>query len=168
MNIFVLSNDPSEAAQFNCNKHVIKMTTELWQQLGSAVRRYGAEDKDMPLTKSGNPLGDAHPNHPCTLWVGKTRSNFMWAVEHAKELANQYSITYNREHYCLQGIKHLEKMANLIPDGSLTPFAQCMPEECRNTDAVIAYRNFYINIKQHVMQVEWKNRRVPEWWMQQA
>lgn len=166
MNIFVLSNDPVEAAKFNCNKHVIKMTTELWQQLGSAVRKHGADDSDMPLTKSGNPLGNSHPNHPCTLWVGKTRSNFMWAVEHAKELANQYSITYGKEHFCLSGIKHMESMANLIPDGKLTEFQQCMPDECKDKDAVVAYRNFYINVKNLVMEVKWKNRQVPYWFPQ--
>ena len=66
MNIFVLSDDPVQAAQEHCDKHCVKMVLELYQQLGSAMRRHGATDKDMPLTQSGKPLKGGYHNHPCT------------------------------------------------------------------------------------------------------
>ena len=89
MNIFVLSYDPTEAAQAHCDKHCVKMTLELYQQLGSALRRHGAADSDMPLTQSGKPLRGGYKNHPCTLFCGDSRENFEWAAEHAIALAEE-------------------------------------------------------------------------------
>jgi hypothetical protein len=43
----------------------------------------------------------------------------------------------------------------------MTPFAQAMPEQYRNNDAVIAYRNYYIGEKSEMLQ--YKNRDIPEW-----
>ena len=54
MNIFVLDQDPSIAAQYNCDKHIVKMVLELFQQLGSAVIRHGAKPEKMPLTSKGS------------------------------------------------------------------------------------------------------------------
>ena len=55
MNIFVLDKDPVKAAQMHCDKHCVKMVLELYQQLGSALRRHGATDGMMPKTQ--HPLG---------------------------------------------------------------------------------------------------------------
>ena len=50
MNIFVLDEDPAIAAQMMCDKHIPKMIVETFQMLGSALRRHGATDEQMPLT----------------------------------------------------------------------------------------------------------------------
>ena len=55
MNIFVLDEDPA-AAQMMCDKHIPKMIVETFQMLGSALRRHGATDEQMPLTSKGTPL----------------------------------------------------------------------------------------------------------------
>ena len=54
MNIFVLDEDPAIAAQMMCDKHIPKMIVETFQMLGSALRRHGATDEQMPLTSKGN------------------------------------------------------------------------------------------------------------------
>ena len=67
MNIFVLDLDPEVAAQYHCDKHVPKLCVEVTQMMVSAVRRYGATDNDVPLTKSGTPHKGGYHRHPVTL-----------------------------------------------------------------------------------------------------
>ena len=165
MNIFVLNKDPKIAAQDHCDKHCVKMVLELYQQLGSAARRHGATDPQMPLTQSGKPLKGGYHNHPCTRWCGDSRSNFDWAAKHAIALAEEYTYRYGKQHACEKGIRHLAKMRDMIPEGRLTRFAQAMPDEYRNECAVTAYRDYYSIDKRNNIKVEWnKTRTHPEWW----
>jgi len=47
----------------------------------------------------------------------------------------------------------------------MTPLAQAMPEEYKNEDATIAYRNYCINEKHYA---KWEqNRPKPNWWTTQ-
>tara|TARA_R110000824_G_scaffold40553_3_gene121486 strand:+ start:515 stop:1039 length:525 start_codon:yes stop_codon:yes gene_type:complete len=167
MNIFVLSNDPKIAAQEHCDKHCVKMVLELYQQLGSAVRRHGATDIHMPLTKSGKPLKGGYHNHPCTRWCGDSRANFDWASEHAIALAEEYTYRYGKEHACEKGIRHLAEMREMIPEGRITRFAQAMPDEYRDQCSVTAYKNYYWKDKRVNIDVKWNNNRdKPKWWKQ--
>ena len=86
MNIFILDADPVTAAEMYCDKHVPKMVVELYQQMGSALRRHGATDDQMPLTQAGKPLKGGYHHHPCTQWVGGSRANYAWAWLHGKQL----------------------------------------------------------------------------------
>lgn len=164
MNIFVLDSDPIQAAKMHCDKHVVKMTTELYQQLGSAVRRHGAVDSQMPLTTKGTPLKGGHKHHPCTLWCGETRDNFIWAAIHGIALSMEYSYRYDKIHFCHKGLIQLLNMFRLIPRGPLTPFAQAMPDEYKNDNALIAYRTFYWEDKRLKFKCVWTKRDKPKWW----
>jgi hypothetical protein len=166
MNIFVLDSDPVTAAQNHCDKHCVKMVTELYQQLGSALRRHGARDSQMPFTKSGSPLLGGYHNHPCTRWCGDSRANFEWACIHAIALAEEYTFRYNKKHFCESGILQMSNMLNYIPIGKLTDFAQAMPDEYRNQDAVTAYRNYYIFDKMKNIKCEWKKGRTKPLWLE--
>ena len=163
MNIFVLHNDPVIAAEYNCDKHVVKMVLELFQQLGSAVIRHGATPSEMPLTAKGTPLKGGYHNHPCTRWVGDSRINYMWAKSHALALCNEYTKRYGKVHSCQQGIEHLSEMQYMIPGERLTPFALAMPDEYKCSDAVQSYRNYYIGDKKQF--AKWKLGNVPDWWV---
>ena len=162
MNIFVLDTDPEVAAEYNCDKHVVKMVLELFQQLGSAVIRHGATPEQMPLTSKGTPLKGGYHNHPCTKWCGETRENFKWAGKHAIGLCKAYTKRYNKTHSCQKGIEKLLNMDNLIPASTLTIFAQAMPDEYKNEDAVKAYRSYYLGEKREF--AKWKDGNVPNWW----
>ena len=48
-----------------------------------------------------------------------------------------------------------------IPKGKLTPFAQAMPDQYKDNDPVIAYRQYYIGEK--IKFAKWKNTEEPEW-----
>ena len=170
MNIFILDENPIYAAKMYCDKHVPKMVVELLQQLGSAVIRHGATPDMMPLTKKGTPLRGGYHSHPATRWVGESRTNFIWACCHAAMLCDEYTKRFGKVHFCEEGIEHLYTMHEIIPEGKLTPYALCMPDEHRpdgvakhatGQEAVDAYRDYY-----HTKTfAQWnKGRDAPEWW----
>jgi len=117
----------------------------------------------MPLTSKGTPLKGGYHNHPCTRWCGDSKENFKWAYQHALELCNQYSTRYGKTHSCQGGIEQLSTMDTLIPSTSLTPFAQAMPDQYKDNDAVKAYRNYYLGEKKSF--AKWKNGNTPSWWV---
>ena len=163
MNIFVLHKDPIVSARMHCDKHVPKMVVELYQQIGSALRRYGATDDVMPTTKGGTPLKGGYHNHPCTRWVGDSRDNFRWAVQHGLALCEEFKLRYNKPHYCEDGIRMMGELADLIPQGELTDFAQAMPDECRQPNVVLAYRIYYKVDKSRFAKWD-RGREAPSWW----
>tara|TARA_R100001443_G_scaffold19528_4_gene31238 strand:- start:14914 stop:15531 length:618 start_codon:yes stop_codon:yes gene_type:complete len=131
MNIFVLDEDPIAAAKMYCDIHIPKMVVELYQQLGSSVIKHGATPDMMPLTKKGTPLKGGYHNHPCTIWCGMTRDNYLWAAHHGAALCEEYTKRFGKEHYCANGIEILYGLSYLIPEGDLTPFALAMPDKFR-------------------------------------
>lgn len=165
MNLFVLDLDPIYAAQAHCDKHVPKMVVEVYQQLGSALRRHGVTDDQLPLTKSGKPLKGGYPNHPCTRWVGDSVSNFQWAVWYGKALCAEYSLRFGKKHFCEAGIYTIGEIdvEDLIGLVHLTPRPQAMPDEYRSEDVVEAYRAYYVAEKAYFAKWE-RGRQAPDWW----
>lgn len=161
MNIFVLDKDPEVSAEMMCDKHIPKMVVESFQMLGSAVRRHGAVDSEMPLTQSGKPLKGGYKNHPCTRWAGESRENFDWLSMHAFCLCYEYSFRYQKTHACQEGIIALNDMRTFLPSATQTPFALAMPDEFKSIDAVKSYRDYY----RTKTFAKWeKSRQAPYWW----
>jgi hypothetical protein len=101
-------------------------------------------------------------NHPCTIWARETRDNYLWLWKHAHALCKEYTRRYSKVHV-------MEKMlvdelydppANIIKS-KLTPFAQAMPDEYKDNDAVIAYRKYYLGEKTRF--AKWKFTEEPKW-----
>jgi len=167
MNIFVLDTDPTVAAQMHCDKHVPKMCVEAAQMMASALRRHGATDEDMPLTKAGKPYKGGYAHHPCTVWAGDSRANFWWLATHAQALYCAYQLRFGKKHACADPIDQMKALSNMVPEYTgtnhtgLTPFAQAMPDEYRDADAVKAYQAYY-----HSKQfAKWdKGTPAPDWW----
>ena len=153
MNIFVLDEDPRQAARDQCDKHVVKMPLESAQMLCTALRQNGQHEV---------PYKAAHVKHPCTLWSAATRSNFLWLVRHGLELCEEYTRRYKKVHASQSVIVVAGSLAEHIPEGGLTTFAQAMPDECKRETAVEAYRAYYINKKASIAR--WKNSERPLWW----
>ena len=155
MNIFVLSENPAEAAQFHNDKHCVKMILEHTQMLSTAIRVCSNDSIDDVYKR-------AHLNHPCSIWTRKTRSNFNWLCEMTQELFQEYTKRYNKEHKSYSIFNICRNNVNLIPEGELTQFAQAMPDEYKNPDPVKAYRTYYLNDKKEFSK--WKLGNVPYWW----
>ena len=161
MNIFVLDKDPQVSAEMMCDKHIPKMIVESYQMMGSAVRRHGASDEQMPLTQSGNPLKGGYKNHPCTIWSGESRQNYDWLSFHAMSLCYEFSMRFGKQHFCFDGLCKLDRMKDIIPNTRLTPFALAMPDEFKSDNPVDSYRKFY----KTKLFAKWeKGREAPFWW----
>ena len=151
MNIFVLDFNIKKCAQYHCDKHVMKMILESAQIL-SAVLRLNDIDYGYKAT---------HLNHPCTLWTGKSLSNWKWLRSLAFELNNEYRFRFEKRvnHKSFDLIQDMP-VPN-IPDFGLTSFAEVMPEKYRYENPVISYRNYYLGEKKNILS--WTKRPVPSW-----
>lgn len=171
MNIFVLDNDPATAARMMCDKHVIKMILESCQLMSTAHHVLDGEPLEVNnknrkyktyVCTNKNICKATMINHPCTIWVRESRSNYIWLWKHTYGLCKEYTRRYNKIHAMESMLLHeLDAPPVNISKGKLTPFAQAMPEQYYHENAVVAYRQYYINEK--VRFAKWKNTEEPEW-----
>ena len=176
MNIFVLDNDAATSARMMCDKHVVKMILESCQLLSTAHHVLDGEPlhvntgkrkyKTYICTKK-NICKSTMVNHPCTIWARETRSNYIWLWRHAYALCKEYTRRYNKVHVMEQMLMdELYDPPVNIAKGKITPFAQAMPEQYKNANAVVAYRQYYINEK--VRFAKWQYSEEPEWFTQKV
>ena len=181
MNIFILSEDPVEAAQLQCDKHVVKMIVESAQMLSTAHRMLDGYVEKRP-SKSGkrmvnywvhpdphleNTLYKAvHHGHPCTVWTMQSSANFMWHVIHFQALLQEYTYRYGKVHKTDDLLTEaLYQLPRNIPVGYLSPLPLAMgaaPECIDYNDPVGSYRKFY-QTKQKRFKMAWTKREIPEW-----
>ena len=130
------------------DRRLIKMVTETAQMLSSALSEHNA----IPFYKR------THANHPCSKWVGKSRQNFIWAIELLMELNLEYVRRYNKKVDHLAYTKAFDtciEQIDKIPDGKLTPFVNCSLFK-DESDIISAYRK--------TMMQKWTEfKLVPTW-----
>ena len=156
MNIFILHQNPIKAAQMLCDKHVSKMILETAQMLSTVARALGHEDEKLYQT--------VHPKHPCTLWTGKSYHNWRWLCVHGLAMSSEFSYRYENFHKSAEVIEYVfnKKLSPENVGDKMTPFAQAMPEEYKDKNAVAAYRRYYLNDKKRF--AKWTKRDPPFWW----
>jgi len=164
MNIFVLDINPFTAAKYMDDVRLPKMCVESAQMMAASLRRHGATDEQMPLTKAGKPYKGGYKHHPCTVWAGDTRANFQWLAHHAEALLDEYYHRFGKVHACHNPIYQMSSMRDIIPEGDLTTFAQAMPDEYKNDDVVKAYRSYYKSKQYSKGGVRYVRTDVPTWW----
>jgi hypothetical protein len=182
MNIFYLSHDIKECAQFHNDRHTIKMILE-YAQLLSTAHRVLDGTIERGTSKSGRQktiyrLPDArdnilysatHNNHPSAIWVRQSIYNYMWLSNLLKELCKEYTYRYGKVHKCERDglVDRLwETVPDNIPHSDFTEPTPAMPDDVKVIDnSIMSYRNYYIKHKQHL--AAWKgkvnSRNVPEW-----
>lgn len=159
MNLFILDRDPELAAQFHCNRHVVKMILETAQLLSTAHHVLDGDQAE----KIGRIYKKTHENHPCAVWVRESPDNYSWAHMLGMSLCAEYTHRYGKVHKTQDVLWNLAAIPHNIPDVLFTEFPQCMPEEYKNQDTVAAYRNYYIGEKMPLLVDGYKNRDVPIW-----
>ena len=165
MNIFYLSTNPVIAANYHCDKHVVKMILESAQMLSTAWRCQWHDDTAvyhsdldfMGVYKA------AHANHPSCVWARKTGPNYKWLYSLFCSLCDEYRKRYGKTHASEKLLAFLANIPKEIDGvGEFTPPPQCMPDEHKRDDTVEAYRAYYIGEKSRFAKWE-KSNNQPLW-----
>lgn len=182
MNIFILSKDPVEAAQLQCDKHVVKMIVESAQMLSTAHRMLDGYQEKRP-SKSGKRMINywvypepeleaylyraVHHGHPCTVWTMQTNANYEWHYKHFIALCDEYTYRYGKVHATDTKLRNVLrkppsgiKWSNLYTDFPLA--MQHEPQCMHEGDPVRSYQEYY-QTKQARFNMAWTNRPIPEW-----
>ena len=157
MNIFYLDRDPTEAARLQCDRHVVKMILETAQLLSTAHNELDGEQVAYKST---------HKNHPSAIWVRESLDNYEWALYHLHALGREYERRYSKVHRTIrEHFKALQRPPVALQGiYGFTDPPQCMPDECKHEDAVVAYQTYY-NHKAD----DWDSRGITmKWYGQEA
>lgn len=154
MNVFYLNKCPAQAAQMQCDKHVVKMLLETAQLLSTAHHLCG----------EGGPYKVTHQNHPSAVWARASVSNYRWLYAHLEALSDEYTERYAKVHKTWrEHAKALSRCPEGIKGLKFTEPPQCMPDDCKQKDTTLAYLIYY-NHKAD----EWEARGRPMKWRGRA
>jgi len=167
MNIFALSDSPVLSAQYQHDKHVVKMTLETAQLVSQAVRK--RPDWIELCSERDSLYRITHVHHPSSRWCRATAGNLRWLCQHGLALADEYSHRFWRTHKSRQIISIVQDLCDQLPDEEQTPFAMAMPYQYKTDDPVLSYRLYYLHEKIH-LDSNWTNRRrdLPDWLLRPA
>ena len=160
MNIFYFYDCPNKSAQAQPDKMLVKMPLETAQMLCTAHRELDGDDyaDEVGLYKR------AYWNHPCTIWARECYDNYKWLYEHFIALGDEYTFRYGKTHASITKLKDALYFHpdNIEDKEGMTTLAQAMPEEYKDEDPTVAYRNYCINEKHYA---KWeRGRGKPTWW----
>lgn len=181
MNIFYLSHNANECAEFHADKHVVKMCIEYAQLLSTAHRVvdgqlwYGVNAKGRKLQRYFHPdsimnstlYKACHVNHPSAVWVRMSNENYNWLYELWMALCNEYTHRYGKIHASQEKLEYYLLLPPMkIPQGKFTeptPAMKAYPECIVENDSLTSYRNFYWEDKRKF--AKWTKRDKPDWWI---
>ena len=159
MNIFYLDSDPRTAAEYHCDKHVVKMILETAQLLCTAHRVLDGDDFVPAMFYKAT-----HKNHPSAVWIRSGVDQYRWGYDLFCFLLQEYNYRYGKIHACDKFVFPLIQNPQKIDyDALWSPPPQCMPDDCKNLSApVAAYRKYYMTHKKDIAR--WTKREVPSWY----
>lgn len=182
MNIFYLDRDPARAAVFHVDKHVVKMILEYAQLLSAAHRlldgrkvKVGSRTfyllaDEQVVERDGksvieNPTcyGLSHASHPCAVWARESAPQYHWLFKLFQALLAEYTHRYGKVHSATKLVELLHLHPLHMSEWTWRDPPQAMPDECKRSDTVEAYRSYYVQRK--VGFAKWKNREVPTWFL---
>lgn len=144
MNIFILHENPTEAAKMHCDQHLGKMILESAQMLSTTIHKLTEANNLPPPEGIYKPT---HRNHPCTLWCGESYANFLWVVDLVYSLQMQLPKTHKAKLVVNACEKLGKEIRHLFPSIYRTPFALAMPEDIKYNEAypdtVSKYQELY-------------------------
>lgn len=101
-----------KCAEYHVDKHVVKMILETSQLLCGAHWVCGSEA----------PYKLSHKNHPCSIWVRKSLSNYLYLCELGLELGREYTHRYGKKHKSIEIIEWcLINKPNILDIGFTEP-----------------------------------------------
>lgn len=183
MNIFILDQSPQIAAEYHCDKHVVKMILESAQMLSTAhwlqaLKMFNKEISDFKRVRDAKeflyanlkesmhpPYKITHVRHPCTIWTTESMENYVWHVKLLFYLCGEYTKRYGKIHKTAQYIKwFVDNRPYQIPKTGMTPFKICMLDDYKvSADPVECYKEYYIKDKSRF--AKWKLGNIPQWYL---
>lgn len=186
MNLFILSSNPTEAAEAHADKHVVKMILEACQMLYSAhwVAAYPEllENKsavaisraqkllDLPPSLAKAPARNGgergyrpvHLHHPCTKWIRASLENYIWACDLAIAIGHEFTFRYGKIHGCQQHAEWLRQNQPLLEAKGLQTFAIAMkPQYKISDDPIECYHHYYRTSKEERGLLQYTRRLKP-------
>ena len=175
MNIFFLSFNVEQCAEWMVDRHVVKMILEYCQLLctahrvldGSLHTELTAKQRRMKRYMLSDAAYQArlykatHINHPCAVWVRASSGNYEWLVSLFAACLHEYSYRYNKQHACAALLPLLSKCPHALPTGPFKEPPLAMPEAYKVAGCEASYRRYYTAGKAHLFA--WKRRQPPSW-----
>lgn len=154
MNIFYLHSDPCIAATYLCDIHIRKMHIEAAQMLSTTHW----------LTNSIAPYKKTHISHPSTIWVRESIQHYDWLIIHGLEVCKEFEKRYGKHHKTQDVLEWLEVNKPDISNKGFKEPPQCMPDNFKDKDTILAYRKYYIEDKIKGKNFNYnKLNNTPEW-----
>ena len=154
MNIFYINENPITAARELADDHIRKMQIESAQMCCTAHWETGGTA----------PYKRAYKNHPSTIWVRQSIQHYRWLVKHGLEVCNEFEKRYDKVHATKQVLLWCKDNEPSLPDNKFVEPPQCMPDEFKGSDALEAYKRFYILDEVKVKKLDWKKlNNKPSW-----
>lgn len=158
MQIFILDADIQKNAESYCDKHVVKIITEICQILCTRSRQFHGELPDFCYKST-------HNNHPLIKWCGESTGNWEYTVKIGQALLDEYYYRYEKYDKHLRNktiLNHFDKTFPIdVFPGPRTEFIQCIPEKYKQKDTITAYREYYREEKKHF--AKYTKRKPPIW-----
>ncbi len=172
MNIFILDLDHKKNAKYHCDKHIVKMISELCQILSTVIyettgETIKASDTDEFLKiypGRKETIEPTHSNHPCNRWVMESMDNFEWTMSLLDELHKEWIFRFGHKHDKVHAsyYKLIDGYIDpILSRKGLTKFIAVVEDDCLTDDVVESYRKYYNTHKRNLFS--WKNREVPHW-----
>lgn len=176
MNIFYLHEEAKQCAEMHLDKHSTKMCIEYAQLMSTAHRVLdGSEYYDKTANgrkikrwrlddeRESRLMKASHVNHPSGIWTRANQQNYKWLFSMWKNLLEEYTFRYGRQHACSRLLDVLESPPKNMIDGQFFAPTPAMPDECKITGSSLkSYHKYYIEKKRHI--AKWTRREVPSWY----
>ena len=168
MNLFILSLNFQECAEYMFDKHVSKIILEAVQMLCTAIQIIDPENEISQKIKL---YKIAHKNHPVTIWMRTSLDNYLWTLNLVDAMHNEWKFRYehppekmHKSYIVAKYLREYAPTADKFPSTGLTPFALAMPVECKRDDPIESYRIYYQS-KDKQKIASWKKREKPVWYV---
>lgn len=118
MNLFLLHANSKQAAKWHCDKHCVKMILETTQLLYTA---WWCNDTPFEWAPCEfEPYKPSHKNHPAAQWVRSDPIHYLWALDLALNLSDEYTRRYGKVHKCHHHLMRLQQMGS-PPTPTISP-----------------------------------------------
>ena len=167
MNLFILSWDFKECAEYMFDKHVSKILLEAVQMLCTTIQ---IVDPENEINTRVQLYKIAHKNHPVTIWMRQSLENYLWTLNLVDAMHDEWKFRYDhpeekmhKSYVVAKYLREYAPSADKFPSVGLTTFALAMPPECKREDPIESYRIYYQTSEKQKI-ASWKKREKPAWY----